>query len=76
MGLNVSVFEDVGWLLWVKRPFETVFQSISGRLQESGRKKKEMIDEKKMSEHPPPIPTASTEDPCPTITQISRSPRH
>ena len=22
----------VGWLFWVKRPFETIFQSISGRL--------------------------------------------
>ena len=30
----------VGWLFWVKRPFETVFQSISGRLPEGGRKRR------------------------------------
>ena len=27
----------VGWLFWVKCPFETVFQSISSRLPERGR---------------------------------------
>ena len=31
----------------VKRPFETVFQSVSGRLPESGWKRREMIDERK-----------------------------
>ena len=31
----------VGWLFWVKRPFETVFQSISGRLPKRGRKRRE-----------------------------------
>ena len=29
--------------IWVKRPFETVFQSIAGRLLERGRKKCERI---------------------------------
>ena len=28
----------VGWLFVVKRPFQTVFQSISGRLPERGGK--------------------------------------
>ena len=28
-----------GWLFWVYRPFETVFQSISGRFPKRGRKK-------------------------------------
>ena len=31
----------VGWLFWVLRPFETVFQSISGRLPKRGRKRRE-----------------------------------
>ena len=31
----------VGWLDWAKRPFETVFQSVSGRLPENGRKKRD-----------------------------------
>ena len=35
----------IGWLSWVKRPFEAVFQSISGRLPERGRKRKERIEE-------------------------------
>ena len=30
----------VGWLFWVSRPFETVFQSVSGRLQRRGRKRR------------------------------------
>ena len=37
----------VGWLFWALRPIETVFQSISGRLPERGRKKEEMTDERK-----------------------------
>ena len=36
-----------GWLFGVLRPFETVLQSISGRLPERGRKKREVIDERK-----------------------------
>ena len=37
----------VGWLFGVYRPFVTVFQSISGRLPERGRKKRERIEEYK-----------------------------
>ena len=29
-----------------------------------------------MSKHPPPAPTARVEGPCPTLIQISRTPRH
>ena len=29
-----------------------------------------------MSKHPPPAPTASAVSPCPTMVQISRTPRH
>ena len=30
----------------------------------------------KMSKQPPPAPTAGTIGPCPTMIQISRTPRH
>ena len=30
----------------------------------------------KMSKQPPPTPTASTIGPCPTVIQVSRTPRH
>ena len=60
---QVSVFQSIS---------ETVFQSILER----GKKKKEMKDERKMSKQPPPAPTASTVDPCPTLIQICRTPRH
>ena len=50
-----------------QRPFETVFQSISGRLQERGRGEKR-IDREKMSKQP--APAASAVGPCPTIIQI------
>ena len=32
---------DWCWLFWVLRPFETIFQSISGRLPKRERKKRE-----------------------------------
>ena len=38
----------VGWLFWVPGPFETVFQSISGRLPKRGR-----IDESKNDQTTP-----------------------
>ena len=34
-------------LFWILQPFETVFQSISGRLPERGRKRRERIEESK-----------------------------
>ena len=65
----------VGWLFWVYRPFETVFQSISGRLPKRLRRKKGQLGVK-MSKQPPPAPNASAIGPCPTIIQISRTPWH
>ena len=66
----------VGWLFWAERPFETVFQSISGRSPERGGIKRNDRRGKKMSKQAPPAPTASAVGPCPTIIQISRTPRH
>ena len=43
----IPVGSLVGWLFWVKRPFETVFQSMSGRLPKRGRQRRERIDESK-----------------------------
>ena len=75
VSISVRIFLGlVGWFL-VKRPFETVFQSISGRLQERGRKRRERI-ERKMSKQPPPAPTASAIGPCPTSIQIVGRPGH
>ena len=63
-----------GLQLWVKWPFQTIFQSaILGHFQERGRKKREMIGERKKSKTTPPAPTASTVGPCPTgRSKISR----
>ena len=51
---------------------------MSGRLpereRERARKKREIIDERKMSKQPPPAPAASAVGPCPT--KISKTPRH
>ena len=57
-------------MFWVKRPFETVFQSISGRLPERGRKKREMIDERKNVQTTPTAPSASAIGLCPTNIKI------
>ena len=60
----------VGWLFWVKRPFKTVFQSISGRLPKRGRGRRERIEESKNVQTTPTAPTASAIGPCPTIIKI------
>ena len=39
-------------------------------LPERGRKRREMIEEKKMDKQPPPAPTARAIGHCPTIIQI------
>ena len=66
----ITTLRLAGLLFWVSRPFETVFQSISGRLPERGRKRRGRIDESKMSKQLPPAPTARALGPCPTIIQI------
>ena len=52
-----------------------VLQSISGHLPERGRKKK-MIDERKNVQTTPSRTFCSALGPCPTLIQISRTPRH
>ena len=47
VGIWDKFLYDIGWLILVERPFETIFQSISGRLPRTGRKNREKIDERK-----------------------------
>ena len=70
----VPLTTGFGWLVVLGlMALETVFQSISGRLRKSEKEKRKDRREKKMSKQPPPAPTASAIDPCPTIIQISRT---
>ena len=62
----------VGWLFWVQRSFETVLLSISGRLPETGRKRREKWRRVKLSKQPPSAPAASTLGPCPTNCRTLR----
>ena len=71
---DTVVYCLAGWLFWAKRSFETVFESISGRLPERGRKKKN--DRRKNHVKKTPAPTASAVGPCPTLLQSSRTTRH
>ena len=50
--LNYIIFSNNSSVLWAYRSFETVFQFITGRLPERGRKKRQMIDKRKMSKQP------------------------
>ena len=61
-------------MFWVQRPFQTVFQSISGRLQKRGRKRRERIDKSKNVQTTPPLPTANALCPCSTVIEIVVSP--
>ena len=55
------------------RQYFSLFRAVSQREGERGE-----IGQmrEKMSNQPPPAPTASATGPCPTIIQISRTPRH
>ena len=53
------------------RQYFSLYRAVSQREGERTDRR-----EKKMSKQPPPAPTASTVGPCPTIIQISRTPRH
>ena len=55
------------------RQYFSLCRAVSQREGERGEKGQ--IREK-MSKQPPPAPTASATGPCPTIIQISRTPRH
>ena len=57
-----------------KQPTNQPTNQPSPRESEKERKIIETRD--KMSKQPPPAPTASAVGPCPTIFQISRTPRH
>ena len=65
----------VGWF-WVKRPFETVFQSISGRLPQRGRKRKERIDESKNVQTTPTRTYCKRSRPLPYCNPNCRTPGH
>ena len=66
----------VGWLLWVQRPFETVFQSISGRLPKRGRERREGIDKSKNVQTTPTRTNCKCSRPLPYYNPNCRAPRH
>ena len=78
----VTIQIDVRWLVGcfgLDGPLRQYFSLYRGRLPERGRKKREMIDERKNVQTPPPpppAPIASAIGLCPTLFQISRTPRH
>ena len=67
--------ELVGWF-WVKQPFETVFQSISGRLPKRGRERKERIEESKNVQTTPTRTYCKCSRPLPYCNLNCRTPRH
>ena len=59
-----------------ERLYETIFQSLSSRIPKRGRKKRDMIEERKCINSPHPHLLQSTEGPCYTIIQISKTPQY
>ena len=55
------------------RQYFSLYRAVSQRKGEKGEKREMRV---KMSKQPPPAPTASAVGPCPTISQIRRTPRH
>ena len=74
---RASHFELVGWLVVLGlRPFETVFQSISGRLPKRGRKRRERIEESKNVQTTPTRTYCKRNRPLPYYHPNCRTPRH
>ena len=67
----------VGWLFLIYWPFETVFQSISGRLpeRERGRKRRERIEESKNVQTTPTRTYCKRKRPLPYCHPNCRTPR-
>ena len=79
--LGNKTFTKIGLLLdgcfgFLRRPFETVFQSISGRLPKRGRKRKERIDESKNVHTTPTRTYCKCSRPLPYCNPNCRTPRH
>ena len=56
------------WLFWVERSFYIVFQSMLGRLEENGRKKREMTNKQKYpNKHHLHLPSVGV---CPIFVKI------
>ena len=67
--------KNVGWMVVLGfndllRQYFSLYRAVFQR------RRKKWWTRVKMSKQPPPAPTASTVGPCPTISQISRTPRH
>ena len=63
-------------LFWVQQPFETVFQSISGRLPERGRKRRHRIEESKNVQTTTTRTYCKCNRPLPYYHPNCRTPRH
>ena len=55
------------------RQYVSLYRAVS---QREGERKEKRQTRKKMSKQPTPAHTASAVGPCPTLIQISRTPRH
>ena len=67
------------WLVgcfWFNGPLRQYFSLYRAVSQREGERGEKGQMREKMSKQPPPAPTASATGPCPTIIQISRTPRH
>ena len=79
LGLGVFCLHQkqlAGWLFWVERPFETVFQSISGRPPERWRKREENINESKNVQRTSTCTYCKRNRPLPYYHPNCRTPRH
>ena len=69
-------YDLVGWLFWVKWPFETIFQSISGGLPKRGRKRRVKTDESKNDQTIPTRTYCKRSRPLPYYHPKCRTPLH
>ena len=63
----------VGWLSWVSRLFDNHYLAVSRR---DKKKKRDIIEKRKLSKQPTSAHLASTVGFCRTIIQISGAPWH
>ena len=76
--LKTDIDKNEDWLVGcfgLNGPLRQYFSLYRAASQREGERR-EMIDERKNIQTPPPEPTVSAVGPCPTIIQISRTPQH
>ena len=77
LNVTLTIWGESWLVVWgLKGVWDSISVYIGPSPREREKEKRNDRREKKCPNNPPPAPNASTVGPCPTLLQISRTPRH